>query len=98
MPIPSDLRYAIASLTAFLDNWLYRPAFADHLVLRELHAARAVLTRAQQVIDEHDTPPPAYQLDPPAWFPSASMAHRLKARADARSQVRARPAPRMPHP
>lgn len=98
MPISIDIRYAIASLTAFVDHWLHRPEFAHSLTLRELHAARVVLAKARLALDECDTSPPGLDLEPPDGFAPASLAHRMHARAEARHQVALRPAPRMPHP
>lgn len=98
MSIPADIRSAIASLTCFVDNWLHGPEPASAFKLRELHAARVILAKARLALEACDAPPPTYELEPPAWFPAASLSHRLHLRAEARAQANPRLAPRMPHP
>lgn len=99
MPIPADIRYAIASLSHFVDNWLHRPESAFAITLRELHAAQVVLAKARLALDEYDSPPPAYEPEPPVP-PAALLSHRMHTRAESRNQqqVRPCPSPRMPHP
>lgn len=99
MPIPTDIRYAIASLSCFVDNWVHGPGPVQAIKLRELHAARIVLAKARIALDEYDARPLSDEWDPPA-SPAALLSHRMHARAEARNhyQVSSRPSPRMPHP
>lgn len=98
--VPTDVRYAIASLSNFVDHWLHQLSSNDAIALRELHAARVVLSKARMAIDEHDAPLPGYELDAPAWFPAASLSHRMHVRAEARneSEMSSPRTMRRPHP